>query len=193
LLKSWGLKVGVTSSEVSIQPKLFDTNRRTGIIAGIFAEWINSPYFSIITEFDYLQRGFIEEMAEMNNNGDFIQQVEASTRLDYISIPFCAKIQLPLNGIKPYITAGPRIDFLFNRSKGVFRFRSATIRSELASYYSSQNAGGTIGLGIETNQLLALPVFLEIRYGFDISNSFEATSLKAFNNVFEALFGIKLK
>ena len=193
LFKSWGLKVGINSSGVSIQPKIFDTNRRTGISAGIFAELINSPYFSFITGVDYLQRGFIEEMAEMNNNGDFIQQIEANTRLDYISIPFCAKIQMPLDGVTPYIVAGPRIDFLINRSKGVFRFSSATINSELASNYSSQDVGGTIGFGIETDQLLALPVLLEVRYGFDIASSFEATALEAYNNAVDIVLGIKFK
>ena len=193
LLKNYGFKAGVTSSGISVRQQYYDLGRRTGMNIGVFAEWLNSQYLSIVTEINYNQRGFIEEMSEENNAGVFIQRVKANTRLDYLSIPLFAKLQLPLNGMIPYIVAGPRIDFLLNRSVGVFRFSWATAESPLAKEYRSQSVGGTIGLGIETDQLAPLPIFLEVHYDFDVTNSAREIPMEVYNNSIDVSVGVKIK
>ena len=92
LIPNYGVKIGYTSADV--QAEVYDEffERRPGVNVALFAEWLENPFFSVITQVEYAQRGFIEEQIESVESSMIIQKVEANTRLDYLSIPVMLKV-----------------------------------------------------------------------------------------------------
>lgn len=77
-----GVKGGLSSADISTDdPDLAETNSRTGLVAGAFAQIGLSDVFAIQVEGLYAQRG-----AETT-----IEGVDAAVELDYIEIPLLLK------------------------------------------------------------------------------------------------------
>lgn len=190
LLRGYGLKAGVTSSDVR-SPDLdlgreealtLDTKRRTGIVVLAYLEWLDLPAFSIVTEAGYVQRGFATESNARDAQNNPAGTVRLPTRFDYVSFAVQAKVRLPNGFIRPYAVAGPRIDiFVGDRDE----------EGTLASSYSTTAFGGTIGAGLETPRLVPVTLFGEVRYNFDVTNSLPDVPRDAYNNAFDLLIGLR--
>jgi hypothetical protein len=200
LLKSYGIKAGVNSSNAafSLPQDAFEiaTQRRTGGHAALFVEWGGSSAFSLVTQVEYAQRGFAEEQEITGENGpEPLGKVRASTRLDYISLPLLLKLQYRKSAISPYLIAGPRVDFLVNREAGEFDFvignSKVTLASELNEIFDDRDLGGTIGLGFNAQKFLPLPLLVEGRYNFDFTDNGKLPPLQGKNNSFDLWLGIE--
>lgn len=190
MIRGYGIKAGLTLSDVH-SPELtgaggtpisFDTVHRTGFVALGFVEWLKASPLSIITEAGYVQRGFAIEFegrdAQNNPTGKF----RTEDRFDYLQLVVLAKLRLPQTRLSPYIIIGPHL--------GLFLGGDPDGEGSLADSYASTAFGGTGGGGIEV--ALQVPIFVEIRYSIDLTNSLPDVPRDAYNNAIEVVAGIRL-
>ncbi len=198
LLNAFGVKAGINSSTSNIELRAFggeslDTKRRTGIHAAIFAEWLKLPVFSVVTQVEYAQRGFIDEIPVTGEDSpELLGYATSNTRLDYLSVPMLLKLKIPGASILPYVLAGPRFDFLVNREAGNYELGNMSFPNLFAPDFKDQTTGGTVGLGMTTGKALLLPLLLELRYNFDFNDSADTRAIRAKNNSVDVWLGIML-
>jgi hypothetical protein len=190
LIKSYGVKLAYTSASQNIDYPTPPWGWWTGIKASAkpgfniaaFAEWLNVPFFSVVSQIEYAQRGA--------NLKYPLPGGWSSTdgRLDYLTIPILAKVTLPIGSGSPYLLAGPRADFLFN-------YRDVEIQMNTNPFYSDFKKvmfGGSIGVGVQTGSLLPIALLAELRYNFDFLDSYNNDYLKVRNNAFDIWVGVVL-
>ena len=158
--------------------------------AMVYAEWLNVPIISVVTELGYAQRGFSETREERDATGEPIQDVVADTRLDYVTGAVLAKVRYASAGIVPYAVVGPRIDALVNREAGHFEWSGGSEESELASLYESTALGATVGAGVEVRRGLPFSLSAEGRYEHDVTDSAPDVPRTLRNNAFSLVLGI---
>ena len=88
----------------------FEPDNRIGLNIGIFAELLNNPIISIVTELNYIQKGMKEEVpvttpSQPDGTGEFVTW---DTRIDYINLSAFGKLRLNLGIISPYLIAWTR-------------------------------------------------------------------------------------
>ncbi len=190
LLKGYGLKTGIVIADQHFEygpyakvETALDRKHRTGFDIGIYVEWLNLPFFSMLTEAHYVQKGMINEGIAYNEFGTLMGTVKFDNRVDYLSVPILAKIAVKTPSFSPYLVAGPRFDFLlgYNSTGGEF----------LYDRFKDLDMGGDIGIGVESNTR-PLKVLLEFRYSPDFTYAYKSDLLKVKNNSFEILFGLGL-
>jgi len=144
---------------------------RSGFNIGIFVENDLMYYLSIIPRLEYCQRGYIQEQVETDENGNEIQEVRANTRLDYLSLPLSLKVKYPAGGVTPFVTAGLRLDYLVNHSRGTYEFTSVTAPDELSDHLSPWVLGSSFSLGLQAPVSQRHDLILEVRHNRDITDS----------------------
>lgn len=180
---SYGVKAGFTSSSVSTNMFADEIERREGLSAVAFAEWFDMSYFSLLTELGYVQRGYSKTVEVRNPQGERLGTEEKSTRFDYLTVAALAKLQYSGPAFQPYAVAGPRGDVL----------RGGAPSNLVTDQYDTLAFGGTIGAGVELGkQLLPVPVYLEVRYNADVTNSLSCCPRDMSNQAFDILLGIAL-
>ena len=191
-VRGYGVKVGPTSSDVRSpdldlggeEPISFDTKRRTGLAAFAFVEWLKAPPFSVVTEAGYVQRGYATEHQDTDVEGNPTGTLRFDDRFDYLSFAALAKLRLPGGSLAPYALGGPRLD--------VFLGGNPDEEGTLASAYAATASGGTFGIGAEAAGLLPVPIFIEVRYSFDVTNSTPDVPRDVYNNAIDLLVGVRL-
>jgi len=154
-------------------------SEKTGFCAGIFLELVDVPFFSILTEVQYTQKGSKRE------TGSYLGDMS----LGYITIPVLAKLTMKGNSFNPYLFAGPRIDILV--SDDYTDIESKTPGEIGIPKFESSVFGADVGLGLETTALNPLKLLFEFRYNFDFTNSLEAP-FKSKSRSFGFLIGVGL-
>lgn len=191
IMRNYGVKAAFTSSNINYEQLNDFFSRRSGINLAVFTELLNTPFFSLLIQAEYEQKGFLEEQAETNQFGSFIQTVKANTRLDYLSFPVLAKFRYSKGVYSPFVLFGPRLDYLINKRNGEYKFTSATSRSIFADHFDRLALGGTIGAGIELPEFSSFKTVFEIRYNFDFSDSYsKIDAYKVKNNSFDLWLGL---
>jgi hypothetical protein len=186
LVKGYGLKAGMVAANQDFdysQGLEADTENRIGLDVGVFAEWLNHSYFSILTEIHYIQKGHTVESTRTDEFGNPLSTVKHNNRLDYLSIPLLAKITLRTQYALPYLVIGPRFDYLLGYQ--------SEISKELFDEFKNTGVGGTVGLGLESKSK-PVKFLLEFRYSPDFTNAYKSDMLKVKNSSFEILFGLRL-
>ena len=185
-----GVKGGLTAASADDNMNHFDFDRRSGWEASAFAEKRILPFLSVRGEIGYTQRGFVESTSEIDPDGNKVARRDATTRLDYLTMPLLAKFKYNTTPLSIYALYGHRLDILVGRNSGAFEFSEGTVESEIAGLYESTVFGGAIGIGMETNQL-PTRLFIESRYDIDFTDSFGSdTSRSVRNNAFSVVMGI---
>lgn len=184
VLEGYGVKTGVVIAEQDFdcaEDFDFDTKNRTGSDIGVYLEWLDIPYFGLLTEVHYVQKGMVEENPRKDEFGHPMSPVRHSNRVDYISIPILAKVTLRTGRVRPYFVLGPRVDFLLGYESRILK--------DIYDGFEDTNLGGTIGIGVE-RKTKSLNMLFELRYSPDFSNAYKTDLLKVKNNSFEILFGL---
>ncbi len=188
IIKRKGVKAAVTSADQSYEltylPGL-ETQRRFGFNVGGFLEWFDLPYFSVITQAEYSQRGMGQEFNVTGPDGpEIIGTTTLYSRLDYFSIPILGKFRYETENFTPYLLAGPRIDHLlgYDSDQGAFNI--------LYDAFDRTMIGGTFGIGIESEAIFSTDVLAEIRYNMDLSDSYKTDLARVSNNAVDLWIGI---
>ena len=151
-VRGYGIKLGTTVSNQDWEyvPSLnvtLNPDNRLGLNIGFFAELLNNPILSIVTEVNYVQKGMktdIEKTTVSNpdGTGEFITW---DTRVDYINLSALGKIRVKLGIVSPYVIAGPKIDFEINK---VFSLNEA---NSVEENFNKNRIGFKVGIGAEIN------------------------------------------
>ena len=187
LIRRGGVKLALTSANQNYE--LFalpgnETDRRFGLAAGVFLEWFDLPLLSVITQVEYAQRGMNQEVNLTDTSGSVIGRGTIGNRLDYLSVPIMAKLRLDLGGVSPYALAGVRFDYLLGYSSDLGAF------NPVYDSFDKSIMGGAAGAGIEIPDLLPVGLLAEVRYNFDLTDSYKTDLLKVSNNALDFWVGI---
>ena len=172
MLKKSGIMIGYNSTHINAKEISNFALPRSGYGMGLYAEWMDRSIFSLLSQLEYVQRGFIQEQIETDDDGSFIQRVRAKSRLNYITFPFLLKIQPVKLAANPYFVAGPRFDFLIFRENGKFEFSKTTLESRVAENFDDFGLGFVLGGGVTTAKIFHTQLSFELNFNFDITNSF---------------------
>lgn len=189
-VRGYGIKIGATMSShdwdySSRIPGIdFNSDNRLGLNIGVYAELLNVPYISIVTELNYIQKGMeIDVPVTTSNNPDAIGNVTWDTRLDYINLTALGKFRLNYLLLSPYIIAGPKVDFEINKS-----FSELSAR-DVEDEYEKSRVGFKVGIGTEV-KLLTFNLLAEVVYDADFNELFENENLKINTNSFDIRVGL---
>lgn len=189
-----GVKAGVNSSNSAIEQTSFghqfETQRRIGWQAAVFAEWLRLPVVSVVTQLEYAQRGFSEEQVRTGEESpEVLGTIELKTRLDYVSVPLLLKLRTSNTGAGPYALLGPRFDFLVNREAVLYEDGKLDLETSFAEVFNDRAVGGTVGMGVVA-KALSLPLLLEARYNFDFNDNADSEFLTVKSNAVDLWLGI---
>jgi hypothetical protein len=148
LFYGWGVKAAFTRSRLAIDDFDNFSTWRSGLNAAIYGEHEFGHYVTVVGQLEYTQKGYIFEQVETNQAGQKIQDVHANTRLDYVSVPLLLKLKYPMPDWIPFITVGPRFDYLFHYQKGEFQFTSVTVADDMADHLESFVLGTSVSCGV---------------------------------------------
>jgi hypothetical protein len=188
-IKSSGFKVAITSANQKFDYFFNytpETKRRIGINAAYFVEWLNHPFFSILTQLEYCQRGAGLTAIIADVGPDYGKTTTLYNRIDYLSLPVFAKFAFNAEPVRPYLIAGPRVDCIIHKESDEGSFN--LVDDGLNDF----TMGASIGIGAESNSLLPIPVCIEARYNFDLLYSYNTDRLKVRNNSFDFWLGISI-
>ena len=194
LLKSYGIKAAITSSSQRFSysnpswpgygP---DVKKRIGFGIAFYAEWLNVPVISIVSQIEYAQRGMGEEITVSNSPSLTAIHTEVlDKRLDYFSIPILAKASVPFGNVTPYILIGPRVDILLGYHDELI------VGTSIYQDFKKTMFGGTVGAGFSLSDILPVNISLEGRYNFDFDDSYDKSILKIRNSAYDIWVGITL-
>lgn len=193
VLRTYGLKVGtdVAGQQWDYSPAAtlsgalgVPSSSIWGFDVGAFAEFLNVPYFSLLTEVHYTQKGrtvTILETVPANNPQGYVEVGlrDITQRLHYVSIPVMAKLRIESEVLTPFIALGPSFEYLiaYPPSPVTDQFNKAELAIAVA-------AGLEISLGF-TPKILA-----EVRYIPSLTNTYKTEFVTVNNHVVEILVGI---
>ncbi len=198
----WGFKLGLTTANQSqvLGNVTLDLDSRSGLDLGAFAEWIESPWFSVNSEISFVQKGWEEEIPVTttefpNGTGQVLTQ---SVRLNYLSLAVLPKIRLPVGPLQLYALIGPRIDVAIGHSVELGGY-SEPARSYLQrqwdwelDHYRDALVGGDFAVGFSTHALLPLGLGAEVRYSPDFTAAHAGENFSAKNSSWEFLVVISM-
>ena len=186
----FGLKLGIQSAGVS--DNQFAEGRILGFSIYGFVDLNISHNFNSTIELGLTQRGYKNKMIETSEEGEFIQDVIATSKVTYISIsPFVDyNIFLPSNII--YLGIAPRFDILVNKEPGKFSFTTITITDELINYLDKTIWGISFVAGIKDIKLSGINFRIEGKYEMDITDSLSKYPANYKNNVLMLLIGVNI-
>lgn len=191
IISNYGAKTAFTRSMFEIEEDFNFSTWRSGFNVAIYTGKNVSEFVSFLLQFEYSQKGYIFEQVETNEVGTEIQNVRANTRLDYISVPIFLKIIYPTQRLTPFITIGPRLDYLANVSKGKFKFSSMKFIDPFADYLKSYILGGSASCGLQIPASNKYNISIEFRYNYDFSDSAkEPVQYTVKNKSFDIWLGI---
>ncbi len=173
ILNNISFKVGYVSSNVSHSIDGSDVDNfsdcRSGFLINLSKEFTLSDIISLAPSVQFNQKGFNENWKQTNMSG-IVKEGTANTRLDYLSILLCAKVKYKNPILTPYLSAGPRLDFLINKDNGIIDLTSGSIQSVWADNFSKWSYGFCIIAGIEYCLTKDLNIIFEVSYSPDISD-----------------------
>jgi hypothetical protein len=160
-----GVQGGVNFASLS-GGDAYSLNSTTGFQAGAQVEFQYSPWFSIMPELRYQQRGF------------GVSYFNASQKLDYIELPILAKFSMPnRTDWTPFVFIGPN-----------FSFRVGSGGNGNLNYVGSANTfdfGIDSGVGVQYQLNQTTRVFVDFEYYAGLtdvySNSNLSNSVPEFN------------
>jgi hypothetical protein len=189
--KSFGLKAAYTSANQTSSgwhDETYKFNRKSGVSAAIFAEWLNLSYFSLVTQIEYAQRGTRNTFLWPNIEPAPLRYVTVDNRLDYLSALPLVKVAVPLTPVRPYIFAGPRFDFLlgFKSTLGGYGY------DDLYNSFKKSTVGASLGLGVQLVDILPVQVTIEGRYNADLSSALPDSRTNFRNNAYDIWLGFAM-
>lgn len=190
LLRGYGFKIGATVAQenwdYSNHNSTFNPDSRWGLNLGVFGEFLNVPYFSIVTEFNYVQKGRTVEFPVTtttypDGNGEYIIW---DTRIDYYNLSVLGKLRFEGTDLIPYILIGPKIDFEINRYQSQTR-----IWNIFEENFKEVLYGIRAGAGSEFN-FYTTKLLLEILFDYNFTKLYQSEYLTVSSDSFDFRIGI---
>ncbi|MGA3286870.1 MAG: outer membrane beta-barrel protein [Bacteroidota bacterium] len=194
IVRTYGFNIGYVHAKQNwdYSPQLGFDPHMSGTISGIgggaFVEFLDIPYFSLLTKVQYIQKGrtitVMETMVSSTNPNGYVDigMADIKYRLNYISVPILAKLRIETPICVPYLAIGPRFEYLIS-------YPSNVVYDE----FKKMEVTGTVAVGMEFSLGFIPKFLLEADYNTSLTNSFNNGSLIVSDNSVEVLCGIFLK
>ena len=178
---SVGIKGGVNFGNLQVKgissQALPNIRAISGPTFGIMVEKAISNRFSLLSEINYIQKGFlIDEGFEVNIFGMNIPiGVRAETRFNYFDFPLLAKYKVGNERVSVYLLGGPSASYASSayiqpKATIILEFNLPRIDLDLSDdMYSQWDFAGVVGTGVEYN-IGRGKVFGDVRYTHSFSN-----------------------
>lgn len=178
---SFGIRVGVNFGDLEVtgisDQVLPNIKAISGPSIGIMAERSFTNHFSMISEVNYVQKGFmIDEDFQATVFGiDIPLGVRVETRFNYFEIPLLAKFRVGNEKVSAYFFGGPSVSYASSAyiqpiATLFLDFNLPRIDLDLSNdMYSQWDIAGTVGAGVEYNTGNG-KVFGDVRYSQSFSN-----------------------
>jgi len=189
-ISDYGFKFGIQSA--GVYNNLYVDGRVYGFSLYGFTDFFISQSIFISADLGVTQRGFKSSMDERNENGEFVQEVIATSRLTYISLTPFINFSTSLGSSLIYLGSGPRFDYLVNKEPGKFSFTTITVTDELVNYLDKLVFGVSIMAGIKNVTFYGINFRFEGKYEIDITDSMSKYPAKYRNNIFMLAVGVSL-
>ena len=168
-------------------PTDFEPGSRWGLNVGIFSEFFNLLYFSLVTELNYVQKGMKEDIpvtttTNPDGTGEYITW---DTRVDYINVSTLGKLRLNFSLINPYILVGPKIDLEINQENSLGSADVVEDNFETTMY------GAKLGCGVEI-ELSSFSILAEVIYDYNFNDLFKNENLTVTTSSVDFRLGIIL-
>jgi hypothetical protein len=197
LSQEYGIKIGVTNSNILITDKVYTSLGGVSPYYSqgyslnpsicIFANVVSSQIIDLQTNLSYVSIGSSQTneypYMEIDNNGNNVEKFEKYTSdivLRCIQFSIDAQPKLILRKTIFYATIGPSIIYLLKAS-------NISMKGDNKSFMF----GASIGGGIDFNSLLGINVFLEAKYYHDFAPFYETPYAHLWNQYFAFSIGTK--
>jgi len=189
-IRSYGFKLGTVAADQSFSyhdlsfPISLETEKRWGIDAGMYVEFLTTAPASILGEVHYIQKGYgVTVGVTTAESPDIAGYKTIYRRIDYLSIPVFLKFRYEAGTFTPYVIGGPRVDLFLGEFEEEY---------DSPIDYKSADFGVSVGLGTEIAFGSAPTGLLEFRYSPDITNAYEGDFVDIRSFSFEILLGVTL-
>jgi hypothetical protein len=194
LIRTFGLNVGYIHAKQNwdYSPQFGSDPHMSGTISGIgggaFVEFLDIPYFGLLTKVQYIQKGrtisVMGTMVSSTNPNGYIEtgMMDIKYRLNYISVPILAKLRIETPMFVPYLAIGPRLEYLVS-------YPSSVVYDD----FKKMEVTGTVAIGVELSLGFFPRLLLEANYNTSLMNSYNKGSLIVSDNSMEILCGVFLK
>lgn len=170
IIRGYGFKAGATLASEDWDYKQFNfkPDSRWGLNLVVFGEFFNIPYFSLVAELNYDQKGMKEDIpvtttANPDGTGEYITW---DTRVDYLNLSMLGKLRLNFSLINPYILIGPKIDFEINQENSLGSADIVEDNFETILY------GAKLGGGVEI-QISSFSILAEVIYDYNFNDLYK--------------------
>jgi hypothetical protein len=179
-LKNFGIKGGLNLSNAELESEFYSNfsgmKNKTGFNVYLTYDFLNCTNIILTGEAGYSQKGFNEENPLTDEFGNDIGTWTIYNRLNYIDVNAIAEFILRNKSVSPYFSLGPVISFYtgYNTSTTLTSFEPQILEYEdqTLGNLKSPILGFIAGAGIEINKVIPQTIITEVRYNFDLTNSF---------------------
>lgn len=172
LIRGYGFKAGATLASEDWDYKQLNVNfnpdSRWGLNLGVFSEFLNIPYFSVVAELNYVQKGMkiVLPVTTISNPDGTGEYYNYDSRIDYLNLSALGKLRFNFDLFTPYIVIGPKVDFEINN---VNSYGSA---NEVEENFNDVMYGIKVGGGAEI-KLTSFSLLTEIIYDYNFNDLYE--------------------
>ncbi len=191
-ISGYGIKVGLTSSkfrwDYSVQSGFsslsFESDRKPGINIGLFAEFFDSPFFSLNTELNYISKGFQKEIVATSPECPCTgNKILWKVSFNYVNFSLLAKPKISFDIFTPYILLGPRLDIEAGKS-------AENDNPEFYKEYLKERLGLKLGFGTEI-KLFGVNLLSEFIWDIDFKKIYSNEYVAVKTNSYDIRIGIK--
>lgn len=194
LVRGWGIKGGLVGAYQSFSyvsgfgSPAVPRAVRWGYSAGLFVEFLNEGIVSIAIEGAYTQKGrkvTAEEITRAPGEQPYLSTgPEGITPwLGYVSTSLSVKVRTGSRGTRPYLSIGPRFDFLVSRPAEP---------APVFNGFRKNDIGINIGLGLEVAPRRHPALSFEVRWSPGFSRVFVNDAVGVKNGTFDFLLAVWL-
>lgn len=176
-LSNFGIKGGLNLSNAELDYTGFNyqPDNKTGFNVYLTYDFFNFKNVVISGEAGYSQKGYNDEIIVTNEFGEVGGSYSFYNRLNYIDINAIAAFLLRYKSVSPYFSFGPVLSFYTGydlSASGKYDSLYQNYESPLFEKLKTSVIGLTAGAGIEINKVIPQTIITEVRYNFDLTNSF---------------------
>ena len=177
-LKNFGIKGGLNLSNAELDYTGFNyqPDNKTGFNAYLTYDFFRFNNLNLSGEAGYSQKGFNDELIFTDEFGNEYGSATLYYRLNYIEINAIADFILRCKSVSPYFSVGPVLSFYTGYNSGSSDGRiDSLIQNEenpLFEKLKTSVIGMVAGAGAEINKVIPQTIITEVRFNFDLTNSF---------------------
>lgn len=190
-IKNIGVKIGGTVSDQKWEyshgsPVALDPDSKIGFNAGIFAEFLDMPFLSLIGEVNYVEKGM-----QMNVYLTSVEDPGLGTEklckagFNYLDFSLLAKVRLDGIIFTPYLLAGPKVDFELSKTGELIGDDS------IFNDFKKSRFGFKAGVGTEV-KLFKITFLAEVLYDADFGSLYEGGLLKVTSSAVDFRTGVSI-